>query len=143
MPSTQRPCTAGPASSHLRLQPGTRIGRYELVRLIGQGGRGLVYEAVHESLKRRVALKFLRVLTTRTSHADSAFARVLREGRAAARVRHPHVVDVFDCGVHEEVPFLVMELVEGETLAQLLRREGRLSQARALEILLPILSAVA
>jgi Protein kinase domain len=110
----------------IRLRAGMTIGRYELVRCLGQGATGIVYEAVHLSLGRRVALKILHAPPTEGAPAKRAAERFLREGRMAAQVRHPHVVDVYDCGVEDGLLFLVMELVEGETLSQLLRREGRL-----------------
>jgi serine/threonine-protein kinase len=125
------------------LRAGTAIGSYELLRPIGRGATGVVYEAVHRSLGRRAALKVLSVPPADAAHAERMAVRFLREGRIAAQVRHPHIVDVFDFGMHGEVPYLVMELVEGETLARLLQRETKLALARAIEILLPILSAVA
>jgi|CZKU01.1.fsa_nt_gi hypothetical protein len=126
----------------LYLPAGSRVARYELVRPIGSGGNGVVYEAIDASLGRRVAVKVCPmpgngVLARRDQE------RFFREARAAAQVRHPNVVTVFDFGVEGDLAFLVMELVEGETLADLLRRERRLEVSRALDILLPILSAVA
>ena len=131
------------------VRAGSTLARYELVRPLGSGGGGTVYEAIDADLDRRVALKVLHTRTVSPgSGADArdaggAEARFLREGRIAAQIRHPHVVDVFDVGVDEGVSFLVMELVGGETLAQLLARESRLLPAQAVEILLPIASAVA
>ncbi len=119
-----------------------RVGQYELLRCIGQGGTGIVYEAVHTALGRRVALKLLHARAPGVD-ARKANARFLREGRAAAQIRHPHVVDVYDFGVANDFTFLVMELVEGESLAQLLRAERKLPLERAVEVLLPILSAAA
>jgi serine/threonine-protein kinase len=104
---------------------------------------GAVYEAEHRTLGRRVAIKVLHSLPEDASLARDAIARFEREGRAAVAVRHPHVVDVFDCGVADGVPYLAMELVDGESLAQRLRREGRLRLDEAVALLLPILSAVA
>jgi serine/threonine protein kinase len=132
---------AGP----FRAKPGARIGSYRLVRCIGQGGTAVVYEAVHAALGRRVALKILQASRGSPDAASSGKAdqRFLREGRAAAQVRHPHVVDVYDFGVADGLSFLVMELVEGESLAQLLRREGKLPLERAVDLLLPIASATA
>ena len=124
------------------LRPGTNLGNYQLAREIGRGARGVVYEAVHRSLRRRVALKVVAI-QGHGANAEHARARFLREGRAAARVRHAHVVDVFDCHVESGFAFLAMELVDGETLAQRLEREGRLPLAAAVDLLLPILSAVA
>src|SRR5580704_5720364 len=126
----------------LALRSGARLGNYELVRVIGSGGMGVVYEAHHEALGRRVAIKVLHSLAPEEPKAAVAGARFLREGRAAAQVRHAHVVDVFDFGVHEGTPFLVMELVEGESLAERIDREGALPLTAALELILPILSAV-
>ena len=126
----------------IRRGVGRTIERYELLRRIGSGGAGTVYEAVDLSLGRHVALKLLHPRDAGSAHAQRAEARFLREGLVAAQSRHPHVVDVFDVGMEDGQPYLVMELVDGETLAELLGREGRLDVARASEIVLPILSAV-
>jgi serine/threonine-protein kinase len=125
------------------LFPGTSLGNYDIVRAIGRGGMGVVYEARHRSLGRRVAIKVLQSGRLGTARDEHVTARFLREGRAAAHVQHAHVVDVFDFGVANGAPFLVMELVEGEALADLLRRQGALPLAYAVELLLPILSALA
>jgi serine/threonine protein kinase len=125
--------------AYLRL--GRTLARYELIRPIGSGGNGAVYEAFDTALGRRVALK-ARPMPGGAAAAREK-ARFLREARAAAHVRHPNVVNVFDLGIEGDVAFLVMELVEGETLAELLKRGGALEVSRALEILLPILSATA
>jgi hypothetical protein len=122
------------------VRAGTTLAHYELVRPIGSGGGGSVFEAIDATLGRPVALKVFHV---RAGDAAGAGARFLRESRIAVQIRHPHVVDVFDVGVHAGVPFLVMELVAGETLAQLLAREPVGSLARTVEIVLPIVSAVA
>jgi serine/threonine-protein kinase len=119
------------------------LGRYQLVRLVGEGAGGSVFEAHDAVLSRRVAVKVLRMASLGGDLADRAQARFLREGRIASRVRHAHVIATHDFGVHEGMPFLVMEFVEGESLAQLLWRDGALPFRRAVDILLPILSAVA
>jgi tRNA A-37 threonylcarbamoyl transferase component Bud32 len=124
-------------------QAGATVGSYTLVRPIGAGGAAVVYEAVHEVLGRRVAIKMLRAQPATAECQERATARFLREARVAAHVRHPNVIDVFDFGVFGSFPFLVMELVEGETLADRLRRERRLDVEAALATLLPIASAVA
>ncbi len=116
-----------------------RLGRYELVSYLGSGGMSDVYVALHTTLRKRVAIKLLR--PSLRSDRDAA-ARFLREGECAARVRHPNVVDVCDLGVDEGVPYLVMELLDGETLAQRLQRDGALDVEAAIDILLPILDAV-
>jgi tRNA A-37 threonylcarbamoyl transferase component Bud32 len=122
------------------LPPGTAFGRYQIVRLLGVGGMGMVYEGLHAELRKRVAIK---VLQPEFAQSADARTRFLREGEAAARIRHPHVVDVSDVGTHDGLPFLVMEYLEGEDLGALLFREGALSIERSLDILLPILAGVA
>ncbi|MFO0651744.1 MAG: protein kinase [Polyangiales bacterium] len=122
------------------LQPGQTFGRYQIVRTLGVGSFGIVYEAVQYPLGRSVALKLLHDRTL--SHPD-AQARFEREAMAAARMRHPHIVEVFDFGAHEGTAFLAMELLEGESLQALIRRSGALPQGLAVDLLLPIISAVA
>jgi serine/threonine-protein kinase len=123
---------------------GQHFGSYAVVRPIGSGGMGMVYEAEHRALGRRAALKVLhRPASIDPAELQRSTARFLREGRAAAQVRHPHVIDVYDFGVEDGRPYLVMELVEGETFASLLQREGALTVERLVEIFLPVLSAVA
>ncbi len=122
-----------------RLPSGTRFGSYEIVRAIGAGGMGAVYEAVHTGLKKRVALKTLHAAV---SGNEEVMARFLREGEAASRIRHPNVVDVTDLGVQDGTPFLVMEYLEGESLSRLIIREAPLPVGRTLALLLPVISAV-
>jgi serine/threonine-protein kinase len=99
---------------------------------------GSVFEARHRSLDKRVALK---VLDAR-ARDPRAVARFLREAHALAQLRHPNVVSVLDVGEDRGAPFLVMELLEGETLAARLRRTGRLEVAEIAEVMLPVISAI-
>jgi eukaryotic-like serine/threonine-protein kinase len=122
------------------LPPGTTLGRYEIRRLIGQGGMGCVYEAVHRDLKKRVAIKTL--LPGLASNGDAKL-RFMREGEAASRIRHPHVVDVTDVGAEGNVIYLVMEYLEGEDLARLIARQGFLTPTQAADIMLPVAAAIA
>jgi eukaryotic-like serine/threonine-protein kinase len=103
-------------------------GRYRLERRVGCGGMASVWEADDQKLARRVAVK---VLLGRHSGKDDASARFERETRAVARLRSPHIVQVFDYGVDGGRPYMVMELLGGETLSARLRRTGRLTLARA------------
>lgn len=98
---------------------GTPIGRYVLGAPIDRGGAGTVYEAWDPQLKRRVALKLLRPLARAGTPAgrDDLRVRLLQEAEAMARLAHPNVVTVHDAGVHDGRVFIVMEHVEGETLA--------------------------
>src|SRR5262249_54709160 len=117
-----------------------QFGRYQVLRVLGAGGMGTVFEAVHRDLEKRVALK---IIHPGIPAQPNAATRVLREGRLAAQVRHPHVVDVLDIGEKNGLHYLVMELLEGETLADRLKREGSLPASQIADIFLPIISAVA
>lgn len=110
-------------------------GRFRLVRHLGRGGMGTVWEAQHLALRTPVALKFLALELVQN---EEGARRLLREAQAAASLRSTHVVTVFDCGAHRGVPFLVMELLRGETLAARLRRQWRLSWSDALQVLPPV-----
>lgn len=121
------------------LAPGTTLGQYEIGRLLGRGGMGAVYEAVHRGLKKRVAIKVLSAALA----SEEAKQRFLREGEAASRIQHPNVVDVTDVGVEGEVSYLVMEFLEGEDLSTRLAREGALSPLQAADILLPVCAGLA
>ncbi|MEZ4408848.1 MAG: serine/threonine-protein kinase [Polyangiales bacterium] len=111
------------------------------MRCIGRGGMGAVYEAEHADLEKRVALKTLHPHMAREAEAR---ARFLREGRAASRIRHPNVVEVFDVGQHDDgTLYLVMEHLVGEDLSTLISREGPLDPERLVDLLLPVVAAVA
>jgi serine/threonine protein kinase len=123
----------------LRL-PRELAGRYRLIRRLGRGGMGTVYEAADLSLERRVAVKVIREDMVGSTEAAERFRR---EARASASIAHPNVVTVFDFGVAARTRgFLVMELLRGETLRDLLRQRGRLEPPAALAILRPIAEAV-
>jgi Tol biopolymer transport system component/tRNA A-37 threonylcarbamoyl transferase component Bud32 len=98
----------------MSLTAGTRLGHYEIVALIGAGGMGEVYEARDPRLNRNVAIK---VLLDHISSQPEARVRFEREAQMIAGLNHPHISTLHDVGRHEQVDFLVMELVEGETLA--------------------------
>src|ERR1044071_27915 len=121
--------------------PGPRLlsSRYLLEKRLGSGAMGQVYLARDQNLiTRRVAIKTVRpdILNDEMLQEGEAIARFEREARAAASIRHPNVVDVTDFGKSPEgVFFLVMEYVDGESLYQLLRREGTLDLQRAMTIL--------
>jgi eukaryotic-like serine/threonine-protein kinase len=117
------------------------LDRYRLVRCLGIGGMGAVYEAEHTTLGKRVAVKLLR---QQIAMQEIARKRFLREARAATRVEHPHVVDISDFGETAEARvYFVMELLAGRDLGELLEAEGRLPWARAQELLGQIVSALA
>lgn len=132
------PAPARPAAKILPV--GHRFGRYAIVGLLGSGGMGAVYEATHVDLKKRVALKILHPVFTVD---DDVHARFMREGESAARIRHPHVVDITDFGVVDDVPYLVMEFLEGESLSARVKRGPLLPITEAIDIMLPVCAAVA
>ncbi|MHC4910209.1 MAG: protein kinase domain-containing protein, partial [Planctomycetota bacterium] len=95
------------------------FGEYRLIRRLGSGGFGVVYEAVHRSLDRTVALK---VLKADMDGGAEMLERFELGARAAARVEHAHVVSIYDFGVVSERPFIAMSYLEGESLSALLAR---------------------
>ncbi len=101
-----------------RLQPGDTVGRFEILREIGRGGFGVVYEALDRQLGRSVAFKTLR--PARTGHELST-DWILKEAEAVARLDHPAIVTLHDVGRCASGPYLVEELLHGETLEQRLR----------------------
>jgi eukaryotic-like serine/threonine-protein kinase len=119
--------------------PTSTLGQYRVRGRIGSGGMGDVYDAVHTTLDKRVAIKTLR---RRFLEDEVVVARFLREGQLASRMRHPHIVDVTDVGVIDGLPCLVMEHLEGETLGQVIRRDGAMKPSTLVDFLLPIIAAV-
>ena len=112
--------------------PGTvLVGRYRIVALLGRGGMGEVYRADDLTLGQQVALKFLPAALSRN---ESALRRFRNEVRTARQVSHPNVCRVYDLGEVDGATFLSMEYVDGEDLATLLRRIGRLPSDKGLEI---------
>jgi serine/threonine protein kinase len=100
-----------------------RLGGYRVLRLLGQGGMGLIFEAQDLTLGRRVALKVIRPEQAET---DQARLRFLKEARAVAAIDHDQIVTIYQAGVDNDVLYLAMQLLQGESLSDRLRREGRL-----------------
>lgn len=122
-------------------EPQVLAEKYALGRRLGEGHAATVYEAEHLVVGKRVAVKLLRA---RFGEDSASRLRFVAETRAAARIAHPNVVDIHDLGVAPDgTPYIVMELLEGETLAALSRRVGILPLAQAIEITLQVLSGLA
>ncbi|MCC6521023.1 MAG: cyclic nucleotide-binding domain-containing protein [Polyangiaceae bacterium] len=119
--------------------PGTTFGRYAVVRRIAVGGMGAVFEARHLDLQKRFALK---VMLPRFACDPGLRERFLLEARMASRLSHPHVIAVSDVGVEHDLPYLVMDFLEGEDLCATVEREGPLDTERLADIMLPVISAV-
>lgn len=109
---------------------GRDVLQYRILDKLGQGGMGTVYLAEHTHLRKRVAIKF----STASAHDERSRARFLREARAASNLKDSHIAEVHDYGeTPEGQPFIVMELIEGKSLAQILR-DGPVPVLRSLEI---------
>jgi serine/threonine-protein kinase len=94
----------------------SRIGNFEIIRQIGSGGMGAVYLGRDLSLNRQVAIKVIRG----EIYEEEALNRFFHEARAAAALRHPNIITIYASGTHEHLPYMVMEFVEGESLAQII-----------------------
>ncbi len=115
-------------------------GRYRLVELLGQGGMATIFRAVDTQLGRDVAVKLLRPEYLR----DPDFsARFRQEAQAAASLTHPNIVTIYDYGEDPSGPYIVMELVDGEDLATILRRSGPLPPRQAARIAAAVARALA
>ena len=111
-------------------------GRWRLDAPIGSGGMGEVWRAHHDALGRVAAIKVVR-----SAHANDR-GRLLQEAQVLASIRHPAVVEVFDCGEHAGFGFYVMELLEGRTLGARLRSQGPMTPRAAVDLLVPILDGL-
>ena len=116
------PPPVAPAVSPDQLSPGSTVGRYVILHLVGRGGMGEVYAAYDPELDRQIALK---LLGARGAGPASGRARLLQEAKAIARLSHPNVVAVYDAGTIDDRVFIAMELVDGGTLAEWLKEKPR------------------
>jgi serine/threonine-protein kinase len=118
----------------------TLLGRYQITRKIGQGGMGAVFEATHTLIGKRLAVK---VLLDKYARRDSIVRRLEQEARLASSIGHEHIIDITDFGTTDDGrTFVVMEFLEGESLADCLHREGTLPEQRILKIAYQIASAL-
>src|SRR5215217_2853269 len=106
----------------MQFAAGSKLGRYEIHELIASGGMGDVYRASDTRLNRLVALK---VLAPGVPLDADRLARFAQEARTTALLNHPNIVGVYDVGSHDGMPYVVSELLHGETLRQRLRRGAR------------------
>jgi eukaryotic-like serine/threonine-protein kinase len=139
LPDSSPPPPRRPQTSRY-YAPGEVVARkYELLRPLGEGGMGAVWLARNLLLDTEVAIKLIRA----EFDADDAGDRLLQEARAAARLEHRAIVRVFDVGHTEQGdPFIVMEVLAGESLADVLASRGRVPPAKAVQTLLPVIDAL-
>jgi serine/threonine protein kinase len=123
------------------LQPGFRLGKYEVVAHIGTGGMGAVYRATDTELGRSVALK---VLAPRLNYSAPEMERFRREARHAARLNHPNIVTLFECGydADHDRHYLALEFVEGIDLEKYINRKGQLAPEEARRVLMQAAKAL-
>ena len=116
------------------------LGNYRLVRVLGEGGMGSVFEGYHRALKKQVAIKTLHGHLARHQEIRERF---LREGQAAAAINHPNVVEVFDVGEQEDLPYLVMEYLHGRSLRAHASGHQLLDETRLADFMVPAIAGVA
>jgi len=126
------------ARNFMTLNTGTKLGPYEILSLIGEGGMGQVYKALDARLNRTVAIK---VLLPHVSDRPEVKARYEREAQTLASLSHPHICPVFDVGQQAGTDYLVMEYIDGQTLAQRLEK-GPLPLDQALKVATEIADAL-
>src|SRR5687767_216300 len=110
----------------MTLSPGSRLGRYRIVALIGAGGMGVVYRAHDEKLGRDLALK---VLPPETMADETARSRLIREARTASSLNHPRIAHIYEVGEDQGNLFIAMELIEGGPLSKLIQKGGILAES--------------
>ena len=119
-----------------------KLGRYELIRVLGKGAMGLVYEGRDPNLDRRVAIKTIKVENLSDSAAAEYEVRFRTEARSAARLQHPNIVSVYDSDRDGDIAFLVMEFVEGDDLKHYLDKGAVYTLQQTLSIMADLLSAL-
>ncbi len=139
MASARAPVANTDPSSSGDLAPGTRIGGYKILEVLGRGGMSVVYLAEHEGLRRKVALKLLAPQLS----ADERFQeRFVRESQLAASLDHPNVIPIYEAGEADGYLFIAMRYVDGTDLRKPIRATGALSTERTLAILRQVAAAL-
>jgi len=125
------------------LAPGSRLGRFEIVSVVGEGAMGVVYLANDREIERPVAIKTLRAMSEASGAARSDLeARFLKEAKLAGRLQHPNVVTVYEVGREQDTSFIAMEYVDGEPLNRVAARGEELDTAARVEIVRQVAQAL-
>jgi eukaryotic-like serine/threonine-protein kinase len=119
-----------------------KLGRYDIIRVLGKGAMGIVYEGRDPNLDRRVAIKTVKVENLAPEAAAEYEARFRTEARSAARLQHPNIVSVYDSDHHDDVAYLVMEYIQGDDLKHHLDNGDRYSLEQSLHMIGDLLSAL-
>ncbi|MBZ5711317.1 serine/threonine-protein kinase [Nannocystis pusilla] len=139
-PTTTEASVVGPPPDYSNLVGTVLADRYRLLKRIGEGGMGSVYQAEHITIGRKLAVK---VLSPEYGDSPEIIARFLQEARTASMLHHEHIVDITDFGYTKQgLAFLTMEYLEGEDLATMLAREGKQPWTRVRRILLQVCRAL-
>lgn len=139
-PSTKTSVRLCPKCKRSLVKPGTRVGRYTVRQLVGEGAISAVYRADDATAARPVALK---VLKGQHWESEKAIVRFLREAETLASLDHPHIVHLYDTGSEGDLSYLAMEWVDGPTLSQVLEKKGALATRDALIVATHIAEALA
>jgi eukaryotic-like serine/threonine-protein kinase len=119
-----------------------KLGRYDIIRVLGKGAMGIVYEGRDPNLDRRVAIKTVKVENLAPEAAAEYESRFRTEARSAARLQHPNIVSVYDSDRHEDIAYLVMEYIQGDDLKHHLDNGDRYSLEQSLHMIDDLLSAL-
>src|ERR1700756_598029 len=117
-----------------------KLDKYEVLEVVGRGGMGVVYKAVDAAIGRLVGIK---MMTSAVMNDPVLLKRFYREAQSAGKLRHPNIVTIYDLGVQEATPYIVMEFLEGESLDVALRSGRALSLEEKLNIVTQVCSALA
>ena len=136
---TSQPGKTLPKMGGGALHPGDKIGSYEIIDKIAQGGSAIIYRAEHLGLQRTVALKVMAPVLTK--HPDFVDMFV-REARSTAKLKHPNIIQTFDAGTCDGIPYLAMELIDGGNLMEFIRNRKGVEILKLLNIMLDIADAL-
>ena len=119
-----------------------KLGRYDIIRVLGKGAMGVVYEGLDPNLDRRVAIKTIRVQSLTPEAAAEYDGRFRTEARSVARLHHPNIVSVYDSGQDQDIAYLVMEFIEGDDLKHHLENGARFSVRSSIAMVHELLMAL-
>ena len=129
-------------NSHNNMEQPKKLGKYHILRELGRGAMGVVYEAFDPLIERTVAIKTILKSSVDKSETEEAFGRFRREARAAGRLSHPKIVAIYEYGEDDDMAFIVMELIRGKELKEYFDREESFSLEEGVRIVMQILDAL-